>query len=190
MLSTLQQVSCWCRDHIMYQDRLPKLWPPQTTWSDSEVQDVAEAAVGALQWSALISILESASLARSKQLWKVSCNIITRHWGPPTVAPKADTQSRIFLIENMTLSVSYWANYCQDEPKLVCRNETGVGSNHILYFNCVNLVKWCGIIQSHDRAISVLSSYSLGKSLAAYLKLKQWLDTGKKPETAPFFTHF
>ena len=51
------------------------------------------------------------------------------------MAPKAGTLSYISLIENMALSVSYWANYCENKPKLVQRNENGVESNDVLYLN-------------------------------------------------------
>ena len=73
------------------------------------------------------------------------------------MAPKDDTQSCIFVIENMALSVSYWANYCENKPKLVWRSENGVESNHVLYFNCDNRVRSCGIIHSHDHVEHQLS---------------------------------
>ena len=47
------------------------------------------------------------------------------------MVPKADI-SRAFLIENMVLSISYWANCCESEPKLVWGSANGVESNHIL----------------------------------------------------------
>ena len=55
--------------------------------------------------------------------------------GPLSMAPKANTQSCMFLIENIALSVSYWADYCENKSKLVQRNENGVESNHVLSFN-------------------------------------------------------
>ena len=54
------------------------------------------------------------------------------------MAPKANSQSFTFLAENRMLSVSYWANYCENNPKLVRRSETAsfivymtIESNHV-----------------------------------------------------------
>ena len=34
------------------------------------------------------------------------------------MSQKADTQLCTFLIENMTLRISYWANFCDKKPNL------------------------------------------------------------------------
>ena len=49
------------------------------------------------------------------------------------MAPKADIQSVIFLIDSLALSFSYWANYCDNKAKFVGRSESGVTINHVIY---------------------------------------------------------
>ena len=105
-----------------------------------------------------ICTFESRSLAGSQQLQTTLHSIITGYWEPPDVVPKADTQCTS-LMENMVLSVSYWANYCENKPKACSGggSENGVESNHIYYnnYNYDNQVKLCGIIYSCDCRISV-----------------------------------
>ena len=77
------------------------------------------------------------------------------------MTPKATAQSCIFLIENMVLFISSWANYCENKPKHAQGSENAVENSHALEFNYAN---WVSHVESYIHVTIQNISYLILRS--------------------------